>query len=120
MVKLIVFEEIFAGLTPQANHMMFGQLAKAYDVDELQMIRNWEDAEIPPDHKLVIVEQNGLEEIETFVHPENAVYVIGRTSLNIHTLISHDCNAGECVQIDTPKFSSLFGISAAAIVLSRR
>jgi len=118
MIKLIVFREVFAGISEKADHLMFSQLARAYDAD-LQMIRSWNEAVIPEGYEVILVEENGKQELETFIHPKNAVYVIGRAGLNIHTIIPHNC-AKECVRIDTPKPVCLFGISAAAIVLSRR
>jgi hypothetical protein len=118
MIKLIVFREIYPGISEKADHFMFYQLAKAYDA-ELQMIRNWDDAIISDGYKLVIVEEDGVQELETFIHPENAVYVVGRTGLDLHDYIPHNCEK-ECVRIDTPKPFALFGISAAAIILSRR
>jgi len=119
VIKLIVFKEVYAGFGETIDFAIFNQLARAYNA-ELQMIRDWSEAIIPEAHSLVIVDEAGVNDIKSFTHPENAVYVIGRTSLDVHQTVPHNCAAGECVRIDTPNSISLFGHSAAAIVLSRR
>jgi len=119
MIKLIAFREIYAGFSHNVDYKMWEQLALAYGA-EVQIIGDWNEAVIPDGHKIVLVESEGAEEITTFTHPENVVYVFGRTSLDIHGLIPHDCSNGECVRIDTPNPNGLFGVEAAAIVLHRR
>jgi hypothetical protein len=98
---------------------MYDHLVRAYGL-EVQMIDDWSEAVIPDGHKIVLLDQNAATSLDKFVHPEKAVYVVGKSGMDIHAMIPHDCSNEECVIIPTPVNISLFGVVASGIVLHHR
>ena len=116
MIKVIAFRER-TWIDFRTDFRQWDQTCRAYGVS-LQLIeRDWNEAEIPTGHSVVILDQAGAVDLVEFVHPENAVYIFGRTGMNdLLTAIEHDCS----VRIETPQPKSMFGISVCGAVLHDR
>ena len=65
---------------------------------------------------VVIVDELGAVDIDDFEHPEDCVYVFGRTHMNKLIETPHDFS----VRIDYEGTNCLFGSQAAAIILKDR
>lgn len=72
---------------------------------------------IEPGEVVVVLDEQGTESLEDFVHPTDCVYVFGRTHMN--TLMA-DIPHTHSVRIDYPGTNSLFGAIAASITLADR
>lgn len=88
-------------------------LCRAYGVD-FQLVRDWSEAK--PSGRVYLVDESG----ETPLHEHNVdpdgTYVFGRTHLDLFKAgVPHHGS----VYIDTPNPVSMFGVSAASIVLAR-
>lgn len=112
MIKLVACRER-TWLDAKTDYRQWDNLARAFGV-ELQMID--ELIAIDSAGVLIVVDERGEQELANFVHPVTCTYLFGRTGLNnIPALI--DCDAS--VRIAS-KYISLFGISAASIILHDR
>lgn len=97
---------------PKIEHRLWDHLCRAYGIG-FRLIEEWPEL----DGHIVVFDQAGEQNLTEFIHPEDCIYVFGRTGLNdLHKLISCDVS----VRIDTPKPISLFGICAASMVLHDR
>ena len=72
--------------------------------------------ELPNQKTIVIVDENGKIPLEEFEHPEDAIYVFGRTGMDLMQLYPGYLS----VRINTPYKSSLFGCVACGIILEDR
>lgn len=100
----------------KTDYRQWDHLCRAFGA-ELQMISDWSEAIIPNGHSVVVLDEPGEHSLSSFEHPENVVYVFGRTGLN--NLASFiDCDA--CVRIEYEPDLPLFGISACSMVLYDR
>ncbi|RLG68962.1 hypothetical protein DRN93_01465 [archaeon] len=72
--------------------------------------------EVPKGRSIVIVDEKGDIPLEEFEHPEDAVYVFGRTGMDLKLLYPEYPS----VRIDTPYSSPLFGCVACGIILEDR
>jgi hypothetical protein len=72
---------------------------------------------IPEGYKIVVFEQGGDELLSNFAHPQDGVYVFGRSRLN---LLLEPISYDHAVKIETLEDVSLFGCEAAAIALFHR
>lgn len=117
-VKFIVFRE-HGWLDKNTDFRQWDHLCRAYDGVELQMIKKWDEAEIPEGYTVVLVDGAGDVPIMDFKHPEKAVYVFGRTLLDIYTEID-DKDYEVSVNIPTTQSVPLFGVVAGGIVLQDR
>jgi len=112
--KVVAFAES-TWMDPKTDRRMWNQLGRAYGVTTSL----WDQWDPPDDAQsaVVLVDQRGATPLTEFEHPVEATYVFGRTGMNrMLQEIQHD----HSVRIDTPHPISLFGISAAAIVLADR
>lgn len=113
--KVIAFRDD-GWMSPNTDRRMWDHLCRAYGV-ELQMVNTWEDAEVPEDYKVVLVDELGESLVGDFAYPkENAAYVFGRSQLSLPAVTVGDY----VLRINTPNPISFFGVSAAAIVLHDR
>ncbi len=90
-------------------------VTRAYGA-ELKLLDPDDPLIFAPDEFVVVVDQQGKQDLEGFVHPANCVYVFGRTARNDLMEIPH----GDSIVINYPGSVSLFGFQAAAIVLADR
>lgn len=113
MFELIAYAEP-TWLDAKTDHRMWDQLARAYGGTSMV----WGEHYPPPTQgALVLVDQRGKVSLSEFVHPPHCTYVFGRTGMNrMLEEVAHD----HSIRIDTPNPISLFGVSAAAIVLADR
>jgi len=66
----------------------------------------------------IFVDDRGEAELSTFLHPKNALYIFGRSGMDI---FSHKKKEDLSLRINTPKNTALlFGVEACAIVLYDR
>ena len=114
MVKLIAFYED-CWMPPGTDSAQYSHLARAFGC-EFQMIRAWEEAVVPEGHTVVVCDETGLAESRTYAHPTDAVYVFGRSAQDVMGAVPHAIS----IRVDTPATISLFGISAASIILQDR
>lgn len=117
MSGLIVFRE-GGWIDEKYDFQMWNHLARVYQVEfsHDDLIIDW-DAALVKGRTLVVLEETGEVELDDFTHPEDAVYVIGRSGLN--NLIKMT-NPEHSVVIRTPHKICLFGISAGSILLADR
>ena len=108
--KVVAWQE-HTWLDLATERRMWKQLIRAYQFD-FDMLSP--DAFFPhQDLPVVVVDEEGVEELEDFQHPIYATYVFGRTGQSLMCL-PHEAS----VRITYPGHHSLFGMQAAAIVLS--
>lgn len=113
--KIIAFREK-GWMDEKTDYRQWDNLARSFGI-ELQLIYDISEAEIPEDHKVIVLDETGDYELHDFSHPEKVVYIFGRTLLNrLQDIIPHDY----CVKITTQENKSMFGISVAGIVLYDR
>ena len=126
MVTLVGFWE-YGWLEPKVELFMFRQLCAAYKVDRLVMIPTLlgprtsvdqydtlEEALESCSGERIFLEPSGSEHLDTFDHPEDAVYIFGKA------MISNRHEEGKMVRINTPSMTDMFAVNAAAIVLDNR
>lgn len=94
---------------------MWDHLCRAYGV-ELQMIREWREATIPEGSLIYLIAEDGTVEMSDHAVDRKGIYVFGRTHLDLLLEVG-DYEAS--IHIGTPHPVSLFGIVAAAMLLSR-
>lgn len=90
-------------------------VTRAYGV-ELTLLDPDDPLVFAPDDFIVIVDQQGKQDLEGFVHPTNCVYVFGRTHMNDLMDTPHD----DSIVINYAGDVSLFGFQAAVAVLADR
>jgi hypothetical protein len=91
-------------------------MTRSFQAD-LQLVRDFPDIVIPENYSVVILDESAVTPLQDFVHPENAIYIFGRSTLNnIQDKIKHDYS----VKIVTPEFKGMFGVSAAGALLYAR
>ena len=99
------------------DRRMWTDLCRAYDV-KLQLIEHFEEAVYVSGVPVVAVDETGISALDVFAHPKDAIYVFGRTHIN---LIQDIVPASTSVRIEYPVHPPcLFGVVAAAIVLEHR
>lgn len=111
MIKIVAHREA-KWMDSRADHTQWHQLTRAYGA-ELQLIDD--DDLYDTIGTVVVVDQEGVIEIEDFTHTDDATYIFGRTNMSLMAF-THDTS----VRIDTPNSISLFSVEAAAIVLQHR
>ena len=91
---------------------------KAYDVGLTMFQPNGKAVpEIADDEVVVLMDERGTVELEDFDHPDDCVYVFGRTHTNnLVETIRHD----HAVFIDYEGDNCVFGITAVGITLEDR
>lgn len=114
MIKLIAFYED-QWMPPGTDYQQWNHLAMAFGA-QLQMIRDWAAAVIPDGHIVAVADEAGTEDSTTYAHPADIVYVFGRSGQDLINLVPHDVS----ISVSTPTPSSMFGISAAAMILRDR
>ena len=83
----------------------------------LQLVDSISDVVIPEGYSIVVMDESAPVKLEDFAHPENAIYIFGRSTMNnIQAGIQHDFS----VRIETPEQKSMFGVSVACAVLYAR
>lgn len=98
------------------DYQQWNHTCRAFNA-KLQMAECLKLACLPPGVPVVVLEEQGDTLLRDFVHPEDCVYVFGRSCLNgIQNMVKHD----HVVRIATPKEICLFGVSAVSIVLYDR
>lgn len=114
MVKLIAFYED-QWMPPGTDRAQWQHLAGAFGA-QFQMIRDWSEAVIPEGHAVIAVDEFGEHESGAWTHPEDAVYVFGRSGQNLMSTVPSDHQ----VKVTTPNAIAMFGISAGSIILRER
>lgn len=94
---------------------MWRLLGRAYDVPCTLISQNEQPA-FAPGEVVVVLDEKGLTPLDDYQHPENAVYVFGRTHQNDLLELPHD----DSVRIVYPGETTMFGITACAILLADR
>jgi len=130
MVKVISFWEQ-GWNTPIKEYDLWHFPGREFGVDELIMIpisgihaekikeyQTFEDI-VRDDSVYIFVDEGGEEELEDFIHPENATYIFGKTSLS--PMITYKQDGDKSVKIKSPINQGLFwGHQAMCIVLYDR
>lgn len=102
-------------LDQRTEHAMWSHLARAYGAD-LQLLENLSEMDCDPNAQIIVVDEEGSVVLSDYEHPENAVYVFGRSQQRLLPLFDDV----DSVRIDTPNPISLFGVVAAGIVMDAR
>lgn len=112
-VKLIAYYEHGWFDNQTTDRRLYDHLARCFEDTKLQMIERWDEADTEG-KTVIILAQDGAEELKTFVHPAEACYVFGRSGQNdMLVAIPHDIS----VKITTPNPISMFGSTVAGMVL---
>lgn len=91
-------------------------LARSFEA-QLQLVLEFGDIVYPVGCEVVVLDESATVALEDFAHPENAIYVFGRSTFNnIQDLVPHDHQ----VKVVTPQQKGCFGISIAGAVLHSR
>ena len=99
-----------------ADRALYRFTCRAYNV-ELRMLDRDEEANISIEDTVVVLDEQGKIPLSEFDHPEECVYVFGRTHMNdLIDKVPHDYS----VVIDYPGDTTMFGATACAIVLADR
>lgn len=93
----------------------WANVTRAFGV-ELTLLNPSDNMIFETDEIVVIVDEQGVCDIEDFVHPEDCVYVFGRTHMNKLIKTPHDFS----VRIAYEGKNCLFGSQACAIILEDR
>lgn len=97
----------------RTDRRLYDHLTRCFIDTNLQMITEWSESDTEG-KTVIILAQDGVEELATFVHPVNACYVFGRSGQNnMLVVIPHDFS----VKITTPNPISMFGSTVAGMVL---
>jgi len=96
----------------RTEYRLYDQTCRAYGVD-LKMIDNINEIDAK---NIVIFDENGDISLENFKHPDDAIYLFGRTGLDL----KHDFPDKQSVRINTDSSIALFGAVACGIVLEDR
>ena len=104
-------------LDERADFRQWDHLCRSMGGEELQLVYRLEDIEFPKDRPIVILDESAETHLKDFVHPENAVYVFGRSCLN---KMQDAYYSDYAVRVDTPANCNMFGVTVAAIVLYDR
>jgi len=94
------------------DRALFKQTCDAYGVN-FRIVNDYTEV---PTKNLILFEENGEIDLKDFEHPEDAVYLFGRTGYDIKLWFP----GVPAVRIPTPYKSSLFGCVACGIVLEDR
>lgn len=114
MSRILAYKE-HTWMDDITDRAMWRHLCRAYDV-EVTLLSSKELIQPIANEVVVILDEQGKICLEEFVHPEECVYVFGRTLQNKLIEIPHD----HSVVINYPGTNCLFGVSAASIVLADR
>ena len=111
-MKLIAFYED-QWMPPGTDYQQWRHLGAAFGCN-VQLVRDWTEAIIPDGHRVIVADENG--ELVSGVDPipNESVLVFGRSAQSIIGEIPHD----ESIRVTTPNATSLFGVCAAACILS--
>ena len=115
MVKIIAFFERH-WIDRKTDFRQWSNLCRSYGTP-FQLLEDWDEAIIPEDHKIVVLDEVGDQSLDTFVHPEKCVYVFGRTGINDLPIII-PCDFS--VRVNAPHSKSMFGVSVCCAVLYDR
>ena len=96
------------------DRALYQQTCAAYGVS-FRLYRSHKDIPIT-ERQVIVFEENGSIPLEEFVHPEDAIYIFGRTGYDVRNWFPDAIS----VKIVTPGRSSLFGCVACGIVLEDR
>jgi hypothetical protein len=114
-LKVIAFYEDH-WMPPGTDHAQWDHLCRAYGA-ELQMVRDWTEATIPVGSRVILIDEAGDDDITPFML-DHLVLVFGRSAQDLITAIPEN-EWDASFTIKTPNNVSMFGVSAAAIVLDR-
>jgi len=113
-VRIVAWKEP-TWFVPNADRALWHLLTRAYCVD-LEMVDPGKPPKFQEDETVVLFDEQGKTSLHDYDHPENAVYVFGRTHQNNLLEMDHD----DSVVIEYPGKSMLFGVTACAIALDDR
>ena len=114
MSKVLAYKEP-SWMDKNTDFRHWANVTRAYNVG-LTLLDPKEKMVFDDNDIVVIVDELGTEEIEHFVHPEECVYVFGRTHMNKLIETPHDFS----VRIAYEGKNCLFGSQACAIILEDR
>ena len=114
-VKIIAFTEN-KWIDHITDYRQWSNLCRSYDAD-FQLIDSWYEAIIPNGFSIVVLDEVGACSLSDFIHPENCVYILGRTGMNnLPTAFKCDFS----VRVNAPYSKSMFGVSVGCAVLYDR
>ncbi len=111
-MKVLAFHDKGWYDSRRTEFRLYDQLCRAYNV-EFKMIRDRNDLLAEKCNRLVVFDEDGLIKLSKFNHPEDSIYLFGRSG---QILVKEFPNATS-VRIETPKKIPLFGAVACGIVL---
>lgn len=115
-------------MPPGTDLAQWDHLTRAYGAN-LQMIRDWSEAEIPVGSWIVLLDETGYTDLATIgdidtaiaasdagVMPEDITLIFGRTAQDLLTSIP-EADWHYAFKITTPQAIPMFGVNACAIAL---
>ena len=101
----------------KTDFRQWSNLCRSYEMDFQLLEHSWDEAVIPENHSIVILDEAGESSLDSFIHPEKCVYVFGKTGMNdLIQTIPHDFS----VRVNAPDSKSMFGVSVCCAVLYDR
>jgi len=116
MTTVVAYREE-SWMNPKADWRQWDHLTRAYGVDLMLLDRGVELGTVELTGDIVVLDEDAEMILDYFTHPEDAIYVFGRTG---HAFLHKQIPNNVSVRIDTPNPICLFGCEAAAIVLEHR
>ena len=114
MSKVLAYKEP-SWMDENTDRAHWKNITRAYNV-ELTLLDPKDKLSFADDDIVVIVDELGVVDIEDFEHPEDCIYVFGRTHMNSLIETPHDFS----VRIAYEGKNCLFGSQAASIILEDR
>jgi len=115
MMNSVVAYKEPSWMDENTDFRLWSSVTRAYGL-ELTLLDPDDELRFNKNVVVVLVDQQGEQDLDDFVHPENCVYVFGRTHTNDLMKTPHQ----HSVAIKYPGAVCLFGFQAAAIVLADR
>ena len=126
-IKVIAFYEDH-WMPPGTDHAQWDHLCRAYNTD-LQMVRSWEEAEVPEGSWVVLLDEQGILDLSTIGDLDNSIknmpdgqlpphttLVFGRTAMDLMTYLPEG-SWDYAFVIKTPMSIPMFGVNACSIAL---
>jgi hypothetical protein len=114
MSKVVAYKEP-SWMDGKTDFRLWANITRAYGV-ELELLEPKAPLEFIEGTVVVVMDERGTQTIEKFDHPDECVYVFGRTHMNELMDTPHD----HSVRIEYEGQCCLFGIQAASIMLEDR
>lgn len=114
MSKVVAYKEP-TWFDETTDQRMWKSITRAYGL-ELELLDPSDPLEFIDGTVVVMVDEQGTESIDDFIHPAECTYVFGRTQMNNLMDTPHD----HSVVVQYDEAVSLFGLHCVSVVLADR